>query len=807
MKFVTNIMSISYLVLMFNLKIAIRNLFRNGIYSGINVAGLAVSLTAVIIIALWVENEMTFDRWYSNTDNLYLTGISDEDEAILNSSEPLFKTLQKSYPEVKRVAHFMNDKDVILYTQDDEMNGFNDLGAWVDSTIFKMLDVKFIRGSAQVAFKPAFPIVLSEGLAKKLFGDEDPIGQTLRVNNYTEAHQVTGIFREQPKNTSFRFQWLMPFAVNVKRHADAGWNPENDWNTYYFKCWVELHPNADVIALNEKLKIIGNERIGSDIFLYPVSRHYLYGEFADGKPVASKRVREIQELSFIALIILLIACINFTNLATARSEKRMMEMGVRKTFGAKRAHLIGQLMRESALLTVTSITFALLIIWTVMPLLDRFWNLDLSVNIFDIRHLCGILITGVSCTVLSGIYPAFYVSAYHPNDILKKLKNRASNSATWIRRGLVMFQFAASFVLICMTIALFLQIRLGQHRPLGYDKEHLLRVSGVGRIANQFPVRDELGKSAFITKTALADDPLVISGNAGSGYQWQGKTTDINPMINRSYVTPGYVETVGFKLLEGRDFYEGSEADARSVIINKTFADMMGDEGTINNELWVGDWENAIIYTIVGIIDDYICNDVYRTQGVPMMLYKNMGQRFLNCLYVRFDSKADIANAFKSVQSTLSMFPADNPLEYAFVDDLVNRMFESQRQQGFMVALFSILSVLVSCLGLFGLVTYIAESKTKEIGIRKILGASTGDLVRMLTKEFLILVTISSFVAFPLAYWWINQMLQGYGYRITVGWELYVLTMLITLLLTLFTVGWQARKASTANPANAIKTE
>ena len=433
---------------MFNLKIAIRNLIRNGIYSGINVAGLAVSLTAVIIIALWVENEMTFDRWYSNTDNLYLTGISDEDEAILNSSEPLFKTLQTTFPEVKRVSHFMNDKDVILYTQDDEMNGFNDLGAWVDSTIFEMLDVKFIRGSAQVAFKPAFPIVLSEGLAKKLFGDEDPIGQTLRVNNYAEAHQVTGIFREQPKNTSFRFQWLMPFAVKAKRHADTGWNPENDWYTYYFKCWVELHPNADVIALNEKLKDIGNERMESDIFLYPVSRHYFYGEFADDKPVASKRV-----------------------------------------------------------------------------------------------------------------------------------------------------------------------------------------------------------------------------------------------------------------------------------------------------------------------------------------------------------------------QSTLAMFPTDNPLEYAFVDDLVDRMFESQRQQGFMVALFSILSVLVSCLGLFGLVTYIAETKTKEIGIRKIHGASTGDLVRMLTKEFLILVAISSFVAFPLAYWWINQMLQGYGFRITVGWELYVITMLITLLLTLFTVGWQARKASTANPANAIKTE
>ena len=788
---------------MYNLKIAIRNLFRNGIYSGINVAGLAVSLTAVIIIALWVENELTFDRWYSNTDNLYLTRAG----TTLNGSDPLFRTLEAEFPEVKSVSHFVNDKDVMLYTQDEEMNGFNDLGAWVDSTVFEMLDVKFVRGSAQSAFKPAFPIVLSEGLAKKYFGDENPIGKTLRVNNYAEAHQITGVFREQPKNSSFRFQWLMPFAVKAKRHADAGWNPENDWNTNYFKCFVELHPKVDVIALNDKLKVLGNERMNRDIFLYPVSRLYFYGEFADGKPIESKRVREIRELSIIALIILLIACINFTNLATARAEKRMMEMGVRKTFGAKRGHLIGQLMRESALLTVSSLALALMAIWMVTPAFNRFWNIELSVNLLDFRHFFGILTVGIICTVLSGIYPAFYVSAFHPNDILKKLKNRASNSAAWIRRGLVMFQFAASFVLICMTIALFQQIRLGQHRPLGYDKEHLLQVYGVGDIANQFPIRDELAKSASIMKTALADDPLVNSGNSGSGYQWQGKNTDINPMINRSYVTPGYIETVGLKLLEGRDFYEGSETDARSVIINKTFAGMMGDEGKVNNELWVGSRENAIIYTIVGIMDDHICDDIYRTKSEPVMLYKDMGQRFLNNLYVRFDSKADIGNALTTVQNTLSKFPTDGALQYVFVDDLVNRMFDSQRQQGFLVALFSILSVLISCLGLFGLVTYIAESKTKEIGIRKILGASVGGLVRMLTKEFLLLVTISSFVAFPLAYWWINQMLQGYDYRITVGWELFAVTMLVTILLTLFTVGLQARKAATSNPVNAIKTE
>ena len=305
---------------MSNIIITFRNLRRNGVYSVINIAGLTISLAVVLIITLWVENELTFNRWYSNSDRLYVSSIY----TTLNASEPFFKMLQAEFPEVKRVSHFLNDKNMVLFSKDDDMIGFNDPGAWVDSTIFEMLDVKLIRGSVQSVFQPAYPIVLSENLARKLFGKDDPVGKTLRVNNYSEPYEVTGVFREQPQNSSFRFQWLMPFAVYAKRSADGGWNPENDWNTYYFKCCVELQPKIDIAALNDKLKNIENERSGRnrDVFLYPISRLYLYGEFVDGKPVESKRVRDIKELSFIAIIILLIACINFINLATARSQKR-----------------------------------------------------------------------------------------------------------------------------------------------------------------------------------------------------------------------------------------------------------------------------------------------------------------------------------------------------------------------------------------------------------------------------------------------------------------------------------------------------
>ena len=380
--------------------------------------------------------------------------------------------------------------------------------------------------------------------------------------------------------------------------------------------------------------------------------------------------------------------------------------------------------------------------------------------------------------------------------------------AAWVRKGLVIFQFAASFVLICVTISIFLQIRHGQYRPLGYDKEHLLRITNIGGMDSQVPIREELGKNVWVEATAFANDPLINSGNSGSGYQWTGKKPEINPTIKRSYVSPKYIETVGLRLLDGRDFYEGNETDARSVIINKTLADMMGDAGKINAELWVGNRADAIVYTIVGVMDDYICDDIYRAKSEPVILYKEMLQeRMPPCLYVRFHSKADVGDVLETVQRTLSQFPTDRPLEYAFVDDLVNRLFDTQRQQGLMVAWFSVLSILISCLGLFGLVTYIAESKTKEIGIRKILGASVNSLVGMLIKEFLVLVTVAVFVAFPLAYYWIDKMLQNYAYRISIGWGIFVMSMLITIVLTLFTVVWQAKKAATANPVNALKVE
>ena len=799
---------------MYNIKIAFRNLYHNGVYSMINLIGLAVSLTVIVIIVLWVENELTFNRWYTNSNRLFVAGVSDHNSSLLKGSEPLLKALCDEFPEVKRVSHFL-DQDVTLSTMDNNMTAFKESGAFVDSTIFNMLDIKMVRGNAQSVFQSAFPIVLSEKLATKIFGKNDPIGKVLIVNNYEEQYEVAGIFKEQPQNSSFRFQWLMPFTVHAKRWADKGWNPENDWGTTWFQCCVELQPKIDITALNEKLRDIEKvRRNGSsrrDIFLYPISQLHLYGEFENGKPIAGKIVQQIREFSIIAIIILLIACINFVNLTTARAERRMMEMGVRKTFGANRRNLIWLLMRESAILILSSLVLATVITLLVLPLLNRFWNVNLSLYLWDIRHLCGLLLIGIVSVILSGGYPSFYLSAFNANDIIKKLKNRSSYSGVaWIRKGLIVFQYTVSCILISFTIAVFMQIRHGQQRPMGFDKENLLRVSPLtSEMASKFLIfREELVNSGLITSAALSQDPLISFGSSSTGFRWHGQHPDINPTIYRSSVSPGYFNTVGLKLLEGRDFYEGNETDTRSVIINKTLAEMMSDEGKVNSVLWQEEQTNAVIYTIIGIIDDHICDDIYKAKSEPLMLHKGMGrQQAMPNLFIRFKSQYDAGDVLKKTQNTLSQFAADVSLEYFFMDDMINRLFDKQRMEGGLVALFSILSVIISCLGLFGLVTYIAESKTKEIGIRRILGASVGNIVEMLTKEFLILVTISVFIAIPLAYYWINQMLQNYGYRISVSWEIFAITMLITMALTMLTIGWLVWKTAKANPVKSLKTE
>jgi ABC-type antimicrobial peptide transport system permease subunit len=392
--------------------------------------------------------------------------------------------------------------------------------------------------------------------------------------------------------------------------------------------------------------------------------------------------------------------------------------------------------------------------------------------------------------------------------MVKRLKNKSSVYAVWIRKCLVIFQFSVSFVLICVTIIVFQQIRYGQFRPLGYVKENLLRISNINSIDRQFPIKEQIEKIPLVKKTAFANDPLVNSGNSGSGYQWKDKKTELNPTINRSYVTPGYIETIGLKMLDGRDFYEGNETDNRSVIINKTLADLMGEEGKINGELWVGNRTNTIIYKIVGIFDDYISDDIYRKKNDPMILYKEMlSGKLPYCFYIRFDSNAEKEHCIKLVKNTLSQFEIDQLIEYDFVDDLVNGLFENQNKYFFLVELFSSIAILISCLGLLGLVSFVAKTKTKEIGIRKIHGATVIKIVWMLIYEFLILVIISTLLAFPFAYYLIYNILQEFEYCISISPGVFFISMIITVVLSFVTLGFKAWNAALMNPIVSLKVE
>ena len=788
----------------YNLIITIRTLYRNGIYSFVNVVGLAVSITVVIIIALWVENELTFDRWYSNADNIYLAGVKSKNSAMIRSSGPIVEVLGIEFPEIKRVGRYNKTWGVALFYENENTNGFFDEGAYVDSTILTMLDVKLLQGSIQSVFNSAHPIIICETMSQKMFGDENPMFKTIRISGHKGIYEVTGIFKDMPQNSSFNFNWAIPFEVIIKE----GRNDYYAWHTIWIDALVELHQNVDIKDFNEKIKNIEKERSegNNEVFLYPITKKYLYGEFVDGNPIPSKKITTIKELLFIGLLIVIIACFNFINLATARSEKRIMEMGIRKTFGAKRLNLITQLISESAVMTVASLLLAIVITVYVLPLFNIFLKTELTLNILGIRHIIGIITIGTGCTLFSGIYPAYFISSFNPNDNLKKLKNRASSVAGRMRKILIVLQFAASFILICITLALFLQIMHSQNRQMGYEKENLLRV---GRLDNEtmqkkVVIKEELINCELIEQISFGQDNMIFIGSRSSGFNWKGIEPDVNPAIYRSYVSPDFIETVGFQLLEGRDFYEADNTDRNSVIINKTLANILGDEGVINSTIWLGaEKTDFYTYNIIGIIDDFVFNDFNNAETKPAMLHKTIDILDFY-LYVRFKPDADIVSGLEYVKEIMSKFPTNFPLEYIFIEDDINHYFDQQRQSGIMVALFSILSVLISCLGLFGLVTYIAETKTKEIGIRKVFGAKITTILMMLTKEFFILSAISSLISIPLAYYLINRILEEYSYRISVGWEIFTLVLLLTLLLTILTVGIKALKTAMRNPAEVL---
>ncbi|MGZ3871767.1 MAG: ABC transporter permease [Mucilaginibacter sp.] len=780
-------------------KTTVRSLSRNKGYSLLNITGLAIGIACASLIFLWVQDELTYNDNFKKKDNLYVIyenqTYSGKTSTFHATPGPMAKAIRAEIPGIKNTAR-TSGGDPVGFALGDKV--ISEKGLYADPEIFPMLDMPFVYGTATNPFRELRSVVLSETMAKKFFGDANPVGNTLKMNNEKDF-TVTGVFRDLPKNSTFQFQWLAPLE-NIS-HTQP-WM--QIWGANWTHTYVELEPSASIDAINKKLyNYLGSKSSGNKTtsFLFAMKDWNLHDSFTDGK-MDGGRITYVRLFAVIAFIILIIACINFMNLSTARSEQRAKEVGVRKVMGAGKGKLIGQFIGEAVLMSFIAVLVAIVFIYLALPAFNNLVQKELIVNIFEPSHLLYLIAISLITGLLAGSYPAFYLSSFNPIAVLKNIKIKSSASSGFIRQSLVVIQFAASIILIIGTVIIYQQIQHVKNRQLGYEKNNLIYINTQGTTADKFgSIYNDLKRSGLVEDAALSDYPVLQIWNNNDNYKWDGKDASKNPLITWENVSPQFVATMGMKLQSGRDFNANSSLDSNNVIINQAFAKQMGKEGHIGGIIRDG---GNKAYKITGIVKDFLYNDMYASTA-PLLLYNHPAGT--SVLSIRLKRRLNLRDALAKVGAIVKADNPGYPFDYQFIDDDFNQQFKTETLTGTLAGVFAGLAIFISCLGLFGLAAYTAERRIKEIGIRKVLGASVPGLAGLLSKDFVQLVGISCVIAFPVAWWGLNKWLQSYQYRVTIHWWVFATAGVMALIIALATVSFQAIKAALTNPVKSLRSE
>lgn len=792
-----------------NIKRSIRIIFRNKTYSFLNIIGLAIGITSAALVFLWVESKVNFNKEIPNSLNIYEGAFhylqsKGEYGTYFETNSMLSKTLKEEFPEVKSSARY--NTQTLVFVPENTTNSFEEKGAYADSTLFEMLDMKFLSGDVSSVFEPQHAIILSRSMARKIYKEEDPIGKGLL--NEGAIYQVTGVFEDMPGNTSFQFEWVIPFRIQEQNMARL--LSINEWGTSWAKTYVELNPGVDIKQLNEKLKGLAFQKAGQHydvlhIFLYPITRKLLYGQFKNGIETGGGYIKTVALFFLIGVLILFIACINFMNLSTARSQKRALEVGIRKTFGTKRKHLIRQFLAESGLITAIALSLSVGLIWLSLPLFNELMDTHLSFNLFNPTIAIGLVAIGLFCTFLAGSYPALYLSSFNPLTTLKMQKINKGGSAVWIRQGLVVFQFMMAFILICTTFVIYLQIRLVQNRDIGIRKENLVSFNITKELCNSSSsVQDALKNTGLVESCGFADGPLLQASFTTSPWDWNGKDPNDDVSVVFSFVSDGLMDAAGIKLIDGADFDPAKKNNkgGAGVIINEALAKKMGAEGHVGGKIGQSEdnkWE------IVGIMKNFVSDNFYALEPKPTLFY--YAPRRTNLLFVRLKQDVDTFEAIGRIQTVLRSYTPFHAFEPTFMSDRFDRLFADEHLIEKLSALFAALAIFISCLGLLGLSAFSAEQRTKEIGVRKVLGAKITDILILLGKAYMVLLLISFAIGVPISFYAANHYLKEYDYRIVLSWDIFAGVALSISLIALLTVSFQSFRAAIANPVKSIKTE
>jgi len=788
------------------MQIAFRNLVKNKFTSLINIGGLATGMAVAILIGLWIYDEVSFDKSFPNhrriAQIMQRFTINGETGAGTTIPFPVGDALRKSFgSDFKHVSmSSWNGGHVLSFGG----KMLTKSGTFFEPDIMDMLSVKLLKGSKEAMNDPS-SILLSASSAKAYFGSDNPMEKIMKIDNVLTL-KVAGVYEDFPGNSSFSD---VSFISTWKTFAeDQGFkNVTDPWRCNCYLGYVEIADKGDMDQISGKIKDIKLDKVNKSeltqhpqVFLNPMDRWHLFSEFKNGVSV-SGRIQYVWLFGLIGLFVLLLACINFMNLSTARSEKRAKEVGIRKAIGSLRSELIAQFFCESLLIAFLAFFLSLLLVQLILPFFNDVAGKKMMVPfgnaIFWISCIGFSLITGM----IAGSYPAFYLSSFKPVKVLKGTF-RAGRLASIPRRVLVVVQFSVSIILIIGTMVVFRQIQFAKDRPIGYSRDGLVMVEmRTGDIHKHFDaVKNELLQTGSIASMAESGSPVTSVWSTNAGFDWKGKDPNMAVDFPNIDVSLDYGKTVGFQFTDGRDFSKDFGSDSTAFIINQTAAKFMGLKKPVGEIIM---WD-GVPFTVIGVIKDMIVESPY-TRVRPMLyhLSKDIG----NIVTVKLNPIISASASLSRIESVFKKYNPSQPFEYQFIDEQYARKFENEQRIGKLSSFFAVLAIFISCMGLFGMASFVAEQRTKEIGIRKALGASVLNVWKLLSTEFVLIVLLSCAIAIPVAYYFLAKWLMNYEYHAAISWGIFVLSAVGALVITLLTVSFQAIKAAIANPVKSLRTE
>jgi len=788
------------------LKIAWRNLIKNKVSSLINIGGLAVGMSVVILIGLWIWDELSFDKYHKNYDR-----IAQVQQNVTNNGEvqtwfslpyPLAAELRKSYSsDFKHVVMSAGGGTHTLALGDKKLNK---PGGYFEPDALELFSFNMLKGNRD-ALKDPSSFVISASAAKAFFGDADPMGKILKIDNQSSL-KVAGVYEDLPLNSTlaniaFIAPWDRFAADNQLAKMNEPWRPN------FASIYVQLTDKADLATVSLKIKDEKLRHVNAflakkkpALFLQPMSKWHLYDEFKNGVNTGG-RIQYVWLFGIVGVFVLLLACINFMNLSTARSEKRAREVGIRKAIGSLRSQLVYQFFSESLLCVFFAFGLSLLLVQLALPFFNEIADKQVSIlwnnPLFWLMGIGFSLITGL----ITGSYPAFYLSSFKPIKVLKG-SFRVGRLAAIPRKVLVVLQFTVSVTLIICTIVVFRQIQYAKNRPVGYSRDGLVYVS---MVTDNIHKHFDAVKSSLISNGAIADMAEAGSpptGNAGStsAIEWEGKDPNLSVDFPQNNVSYDYGKTIGWQFKEGRDFSRTFLSDSSAVVLNETAVHFMGLKNPINSNIkYYGNQ-----FKVIGVAKDMVVESPYgQVRPTVYFLSKDPSSVVL----LKINPKASTSEALGKIETAFKSYNPEQPFEYQFVDQDYAKKFGNEERIGKLASAFAGLAIFISCLGLFGMASFMAEQRIKEIGVRKVLGASVFNLWSLLSKDFIMLVIISLAFATPIGYYLMHSWLQNYQYHSGIAWWIFAVTGVGAMAITLITVSYQSIKAALMNPVKSLKTE